>query len=99
MTRRSDNYASQQNDFIARRQEGTGQWLLDSGEYQTWLQSAKKTLFCPGIPGAGKTILAAIAIDNLTARFQKDRALALRTSISTSGGETNKRPSTCLQAC
>lgn len=71
------DYASQQNDFIARRQEGTGQWLLDSGEYQTWLQSAKKTLFCPGIPGAGKTILAAITIDNLTARFQKDPSIGI----------------------
>ena len=27
------NYAPQQNDFINKRQEGTGQWLLDSKEF------------------------------------------------------------------
>jgi len=27
-------------------------------------------LFCPGIPGAGKTILTAITIDDLTTRFR-----------------------------
>ena len=28
------NYALQQSDFIARRQEGTGEWLLISNEFQ-----------------------------------------------------------------
>ncbi|KAH8680099.1 hypothetical protein BGZ60DRAFT_401309 [Tricladium varicosporioides] len=27
-------FVSQQRDFIARQQEGTGQWLLDSGEFK-----------------------------------------------------------------
>ncbi|KAK0705591.1 hypothetical protein B0H67DRAFT_498874, partial [Lasiosphaeris hirsuta] len=35
----------------------TGQWLLDSEQYQAWLETKGQTLFCPGIPGAGKTIL------------------------------------------
>ena len=30
-----------------------------------WLDDAKTTLFCPGIPGAGKTMVAAIAVDQL----------------------------------
>ena len=30
-----------------------------------WLKETGTTLFCPGIPGAGKTIIAAIAIDHL----------------------------------
>ncbi|KAH9204100.1 hypothetical protein DL95DRAFT_439405 [Leptodontidium sp. 2 PMI_412] len=64
------DYASQQSDFINRRQAGTGQWLIDSEQYQTWVQTPKKTLFCPGIPGAGKTILTAITIDDLTMRFR-----------------------------
>ncbi|UKZ64327.1 uncharacterized protein TrAtP1_005545 [Trichoderma atroviride] len=46
------NYSSQQNDYLSRRQQGTGQWLLDSKEYQDWLSTDKQTLFCPGIPGA-----------------------------------------------
>jgi hypothetical protein len=57
------DYAPQLNDFIARRQAGTGQWLLDSTEYQTWVETNKQTLFCPGIPGAGKTILTSIVVE------------------------------------
>jgi hypothetical protein len=63
------DYAPQQNDFINQRQAGTGQWFLDSAEYQAWLKTDKRILFCPGIPGAGKTILTSIVIDDLDTRF------------------------------
>jgi Cdc6-like AAA superfamily ATPase len=59
------DYDTQQNDYIRRRQLGTGKWLLDSEEFQTWLQTSKQTLYCPGIPGAGKTILTSIVVDDL----------------------------------
>ncbi|KAB5542460.1 hypothetical protein GE09DRAFT_1225395 [Coniochaeta sp. 2T2.1] len=58
------NYPSQHADLLRRRQPGTGQWILDSGEYRNWLHSSGQTLFCPGIPGAGKTILTSIAYCN-----------------------------------
>jgi Cdc6-like AAA superfamily ATPase len=61
----SSDYPSQQSDIIKRRQEGTGQWFLDAPEVARWLSEAKATLFCPGIPGAGKTMVAAIAINYL----------------------------------
>lgn len=66
------NYAPQQSDYIGRRQPGTGQWLLDSAEYQGWRSTSKQTLFCPGIPGAGKTILTSIVINDLFAKFQNE---------------------------
>lgn len=59
------DFPAQQSDFIARRQEGTGQWFLDDPEFRKWLQGPNETLFCPGIPGAGKTMITAIAIDHL----------------------------------
>jgi hypothetical protein len=59
------DYPKQQSDIIGRRQEGTGQWFLDAPEFAKWLSEPKSTLFCPGIPGAGKTMVAAIAIDHL----------------------------------
>jgi Cdc6-like AAA superfamily ATPase len=59
------DFPAQQQDIIRRRQEGTGQWFLDSPKFKAWLQGSDKTLFCPGIPGAGKTMMAAIAIDHL----------------------------------
>jgi hypothetical protein len=71
------DYVKQQNDFINRRQEGTGQWLLDSTEYQAWLETDKQTLFCPGIPGAGKTILTSIVVDDLHKRFRGDRTIGI----------------------
>ncbi|KAL2014315.1 hypothetical protein VTN00DRAFT_1840 [Thermoascus crustaceus] len=62
-------YATQQSDNISRRQPGTGQWLLDSPEFQAWVVMPKQTLFCPGIPGAGKTILTSIVVEELYARY------------------------------
>ncbi|KAF1961004.1 ankyrin [Byssothecium circinans] len=64
------DYPAQQSDIIGRRQEGTGQWFLDAPEFARWLGEPKSTLFCSGIPGAGKTMVAAIAIDHLLKSVQ-----------------------------
>lgn len=64
------NYHTQQDDFLKRRQEGTGKWLLDSDEFQAWLKLSKQTLFCPGIPGAGKTMISSIVIEHLQTKFE-----------------------------
>jgi hypothetical protein len=71
------DYAPQQNDFISRRQEGTGRWLLDSTEFQKWLETDKQTLFCPGIPGAGKTIITSIVVDKLYTKFRNDVSVGI----------------------
>jgi Cdc6-like AAA superfamily ATPase len=71
------DFVSQQNDFITRRQKGTGTWLLDSIEYQSWRERKKQTLFCPGIPGAGKTILTSIVVEELTTRFSTDPTVGI----------------------
>jgi hypothetical protein len=61
----STDFPAQQSDFIARRQDGTGLWFLRSPEFSKWIHGSNPTLFCPGIPGAGKTIMAATTIDYL----------------------------------
>ncbi|KAF3031163.1 hypothetical protein E8E12_000410 [Didymella heteroderae] len=61
----SDDFEAQHADLIARRQANTGVWFLDSSEFTEWIHGASQTLFCPGIPGAGKTMMAAIAVDHL----------------------------------
>jgi hypothetical protein len=71
------DYAPQQNDFINRRQAGTGQWLLDSVEFQEWANSKQRTMWCPGIPGAGKTIITAIVIEYLCERFQNNPSVGI----------------------
>lgn len=71
------NYGPIHSDILRRRQPGTGQWLTDSAEYQRWLSETGQTLFCTGIPGAGKTILTSIVVDKLTSDFSDDRAVGI----------------------
>ncbi len=65
----SANYSVQQADLINRCQEGTGHWFLESPECAAWLEGSNRTLFCPGIPGGGKTFMTAIVVDTLHRRF------------------------------
>jgi len=71
------DYAAQQSDFISRREGGTGQWLLESAEFHAWVETDKQTLFCPGIPGAGKTIITSIVVEELTTRFHDDKSIGI----------------------
>ncbi|OJD14564.1 hypothetical protein ACJ73_09069 [Blastomyces percursus] len=71
------NHALQQNDLIRQQQEGTGTWLLQSDEFQQWHTQLKQTLFCPGIPGAGKTIITSIVVRHLHRIFQNDRSIGI----------------------
>ena len=71
------DYGPQHSDFHSIQQLGTGQWLLNSEQYQSWLKTRAQTLFCPGIPGAGKTILTSIVIDDLTTRHQNDPSIGI----------------------
>lgn len=52
-------------DCKDQHQEGTGQWLLQSTQYQNWVHEDGKTLFYTGIPGAGETILSSTVIENI----------------------------------
>lgn len=58
----------QQNDHFHEREQGTGKWLLESETFQKWLQGESRTLFCPGIPGAGKTVLTSIVVNHLQSK-------------------------------
>jgi len=68
----STDFPAQQSDLINRKQEGTGSWFLTAPEFFEWQTGSKKTLFCPGMPGAGKTMMAAIVIDHLQKTVQSD---------------------------
>ncbi|KAI4149988.1 MAG: hypothetical protein LQ340_004326 [Diploschistes diacapsis] len=71
------DFSAQQSDFICRRQPDTGQWLLDSAEYRHWITAKSETLVCPGIPGAGKTILTSIVVDNLCNLHRNDNSVGI----------------------
>jgi hypothetical protein len=73
----SVDYSTQQNDFIARRQEGTGEWLVESDEFQQWENNKRGILFCPGIPGSGKTMMVSIVVDHLFKKFRNDPSIGI----------------------
>lgn len=64
------DFSAQHQDLISRRQPGTGQKFLNSEIFQKWLKTEHGQLFCPGIPGAGKTIMASTVVDHLQKEFE-----------------------------
>ena len=69
--------AAQQNNHFQQRQSGTGVWLLNSPQYASWVGGECSTLFCPGIPGAGKTILTSVVVEDLWKRFGRDQNIGV----------------------
>ena len=70
-------YGPKQTDNFSRRQKGTGQWLLESDKFLKWTVETKQTLFCPGMPGAGKTILTSTVVNHLSTIFQNDDSVGI----------------------
>ncbi|KAL8802592.1 MAG: hypothetical protein Q9200_006532 [Gallowayella weberi] len=63
------------HDVRLPRVEGTGTWLLEEPLFKAWRDESFATndvLWCPGIQGSGKSILASLVIDHLCQKFSKD---------------------------
>jgi hypothetical protein len=72
----SIDYSTQQDDFIARRQEGTGECFVESDEFQQWENNKRCILFCPG-SGHRKTMIVSTVIDHLFKRFRNDPGIGI----------------------
>ena len=59
------NFLEQQRLEFLKAFPGTCEWFLSSPEYDAWKQKQQRILYCSAIGGAGKTILASVAIDDL----------------------------------
>lgn len=57
------SFKPQHKHWAGRRAPGTGDWFLESVD--NWLSGEQKTLFCTGIPGAGKSVITSRVIDHL----------------------------------
>ncbi|KAK6337160.1 hypothetical protein TWF718_009944 [Orbilia javanica] len=101
------DYGPQHSDFAARRQPGSGQWLLDSAKYQAWVDGDEfdgtdqanensKILFCHGIPGAGKTIITTAVVDHLVARFSGNSEIGIAFIYCNFNKKTEQNPSSLL---
>lgn len=53
------------HDNISRYKEGTGMWFLNDPKFVEWRDGVTDTLFCVGMPGAGKTVMSAMVIRHL----------------------------------
>ncbi|KAL7907040.1 ankyrin repeat-containing domain protein [Trichoderma velutinum] len=71
------DYGAEHSDTLKRWQPGTGQWFLDSAEFKQFIETNKQMIFCSGIPGSGKTVMAAAVIDYLHKQFSKDSRVGM----------------------
>ncbi|KAJ7088330.1 hypothetical protein C8R44DRAFT_819435, partial [Mycena epipterygia] len=63
------NFFPRQADIFNSRQPGTGEWLLEHDLFNEWklgtnnpsdMWCKPKTIWCRGMPGAGKTVLVCV---------------------------------------
>ncbi|EGN97177.1 hypothetical protein SERLA73DRAFT_10382, partial [Serpula lacrymans var. lacrymans S7.3] len=66
------NFRQTQSEVRGIWREGTGGWVLENETFKQWLRGDLKTLWCPGIPGAGKTVLASYIINHLEKNRDND---------------------------
>jgi ankyrin repeat protein len=57
--------AAQLQENWKRYHVRTGTWFLESPQFKDWVKTPGTTLFCPGHPGTGKTIMSTLVIDHL----------------------------------
>jgi hypothetical protein len=50
---------------------------LDSVEFHNWAKNDSEILYCPGIPGSGKTVMSSVVFHDLQTRFTTDTTVGL----------------------
>ncbi|KAJ6579054.1 hypothetical protein DFH09DRAFT_808820, partial [Mycena vulgaris] len=63
-----------QMDVFSALQPGTGEWLLADAKFQDWESGFGKILWCPGMSGAGKTVLASLVFHQLEVRSRNSNS-------------------------
>ncbi|KAL9033586.1 MAG: hypothetical protein Q9180_005868, partial [Flavoplaca navasiana] len=66
------NFRLVHNDNLQRRHGDTGDWILRESSFEVWVAGHLDTLYCEGIPGAGKTIIASVVVDHLRHRLESN---------------------------
>ncbi|KAF9894874.1 hypothetical protein FE257_004495 [Aspergillus nanangensis] len=62
---------------IARQAPGSGAWFLESPQFIQWEDGTNNRLWCYGIPGVGKTILASIIVNHLKQNTFSSNAICI----------------------
>ncbi|KAJ7019278.1 ankyrin repeat-containing domain protein [Mycena alexandri] len=66
------NFFPRQEDIFKVCQPGTCELILKDARFDTWKRGTGKTLWCRGIPGAGKTVFVSIVVDHLRKDLDHD---------------------------
>ncbi|KAH0543788.1 hypothetical protein FGG08_001970 [Glutinoglossum americanum] len=69
------NFWTKQNDTFGRRQEGTGEWLLETDEFKKWLDGTERILWCPGLHYLERSLQQEdIAIASIYCSYKEEEA-------------------------
>ena len=68
----SIDFRYRQREILKSAQAGTRQWLFDSQKFRDWVGADRGILWCPGIPGAGKTVTSSIIVDRLESDYMNE---------------------------
>ncbi|KAJ4290853.1 hypothetical protein N0V90_010048 [Kalmusia sp. IMI 367209] len=71
-----DDHSIKQRDFLSRCEDGTGEWFLNHIVFKKWLDGKKGTLWSPGGPGVGKTIITSLVVDTIERLYVQHDAIA-----------------------
>ncbi|KEY73474.1 hypothetical protein S7711_07498 [Stachybotrys chartarum IBT 7711] len=70
-------HGSRHSEIFDEHENGTGEWFLRSEEFRKWTETKGAVLFCPGLPGAGKTFMASIVVQHLQDLFEDKSAVGI----------------------
>lgn len=74
----SDTMTEETQRYLAsRRLPGTGQWFLQSPEYERWTADGQQTLLLTGLPGTGKSTITSLVVDTLHDLFRDDASVGI----------------------
>jgi DNA replication protein DnaC len=66
------DYIDQQNALTNMRQQGIGEWFVETREFKSWVQGDRATLLCSGKPGAGKTMTTSFVVNSALETHDND---------------------------
>ncbi|KAI5839052.1 ankyrin repeat-containing domain protein [Morchella snyderi] len=64
--------------IYSRRHMDTGNWLVDSPQFKDWENSKESSLlWCYGTPGVGKSVLASLVLETLSAKYSLNAQIGI----------------------
>ncbi|KAF8877975.1 ankyrin repeat-containing domain protein [Infundibulicybe gibba] len=69
------DFGEKHNTTFEKHAPGTGEWFLKHPKFLAWTRGEFKTLWCPGNPGVGKSVMASLVIHELGEATPEDIGL------------------------